>query len=94
MHDDKRLDMALNGVGDAQTPTMPDGFMDGVWTRVGQMEEASAARRRLALMGGMTVIGLGAGFGTIHAPAYAEMADVRLVDGADFSPAALLNVEP
>ncbi|TNE43082.1 MAG: hypothetical protein EP345_04710 [Sphingomonadales bacterium] len=75
-------------------PSVSDDFMDGVWMRAGQLEERSSERARLALFAAMAFVGLGAGIGATAAPASAETAGFRLVDGADLSPAALLHVEP
>ncbi len=94
MQNEDQLDRALASLGSAKGPVLSDDFMDGVWMRAGQMEEAAGQRRRLALMAGMAVIGLGTGFGTVQAPAYAEPASYQLIDGTDLSPAVLLHVTP
>lgn len=94
MQDDSRLDMALKGVSGSDGAAIADDFMDSVWMQAGRLEEMSARRRRLALMGVMIFVGLGAGFSTTHTPARAESTGNRLIDGTDLSPAALLHVEP
>lgn len=94
MHHDDHLDRALKSLGNVAAPSLSGDFMDGVWLRAGQMEQAAGQRRRLALMVGMAFIGLGTGIGVVQAPASAEPASYQLIDGADLSPSALLHVEP
>ncbi|AMG75159.1 hypothetical protein [Sphingopyxis granuli] len=94
MRNEQRLDNALARLRSSADPALPDGFMDGVWMRAGQMEALSAQRTRFVLFAAMAFIGLGAGFGTTQAPAHAEPAGYQLVEGANLSPAALLHVEP
>lgn len=94
MHDESRLDMTLASLGARQRPSLPEGFMDGVWMRAGRQEEVSRGRFRLVLMAGMALIGLGSGFGITQAPARAEASGYSLMDGSELSPASLLHVEP
>ena len=94
MNKNELLEHALADLGNMPAPSVSDGFMDGVWMRAGQLEERSPERTRLALFAAMAFVGLGAGIGATAAPASAEAASFRLVDGADLSPAALLHVEP
>ena len=49
MHHDDHLDRALKSLGNVAAPSMSGDFMDGVWLRAGQMEQAAGQRRRLAL---------------------------------------------
>jgi len=94
MHEDDHVNLALEKLAATPDPALPDGFMDGVWMRAGQLEERTSRRTRSLLFAGMAVIGLGAGFGTAQTPAQAEPAGFQLVEGADMSPASLLHVEP
>ena len=94
MNNHELFDRALAGLGNMRDPSVPDGFMEGVWARAGQFEAKASGRARLALFAAMAFVGLGAGIGSTAAPASAETASFRLVDGADLSPAALLHVEP
>lgn len=94
MPNDDRLDSALAKLGSLPDPALPGDFMDGVWMRAGRIEEVSARRRRYAIFALMSFAGLGAGFAATQAPANAEPARYRLIEGADLSPASLLHVEP
>lgn len=94
MQSEETLNATLAMLGAQKTRALPEGFMDGVWMRAGQLEEIAARRTRLALLLGMAFIGLGVGFGAPQTAAHAEPAVYQLVDGADLSPAALLHVEP
>lgn len=94
MRNDSRLDNALAVLGSDYEGTYPSDFMDGVWVRAGHMEAISAGRHRLALLAGMSFVGLGAGFVTAQTPAYAEPTSHQVVYEAEFSPAALLRVAP
>ncbi|WP_147395435.1 hypothetical protein [Altericroceibacterium spongiae] len=93
MKQDHRLNEALQSLGDNDPDRLPDGFMDGVWQRAGEMVEAMNTRRRLALLAAIFVAGLGGGFGTIHAPGRAEPEAQPLFAGSDLSPAVLLHVQ-
>ena len=94
MHDKSLLDVSLVALGANAAAATPDGFLDGVWQRAGQLQERVDGRRRLALFCGLFVIGLGAGFGTIQTPASASSAPYQLGPIDDLSPSALLHVEP
>ncbi len=94
MNDNELLERALTELRNMPAPSVSDGFMDGVWMRAGQLEARASGRARLALFAAMAFVGLSAGVGTTAAPASAEPAGFRLVDGADLSPAVLLHVEP
>ena len=94
MHNKSHLDAALDALGATAAPPVPDGFLDGVWQRAGQLQERSNGRRRMALFCGLFVIGLGAGFGTIQTSAAATSASYQISSIDSLSPAALLHVEP
>lgn len=101
MDQETRLNEALQSFGQSFGPSLgttasgelPDGFMDGVWLRAGEMAEAANARRRVALFAAIFVAGLGGGFGTIQTPAPAGPQSHLLFAGADLSPAVLLHVD-
>ena len=93
MHEGK-LDASLAALATSTTPLAHEGLIDGVWERVGQMQERAEARIRLALFCGVFVIGLGAGMGAIQSPAAAQPSASGLVGGDDLSLAALLHIEP
>jgi|TARA_R100000501_G_scaffold18540_1_gene40539 hypothetical protein len=93
MDQENRLNDVLLSFGGMQQGSVPDGFMDGVWLRAGEMAEAANARRRVALFAAIFVAGLGGGFGTIQTPAQAEPTSYDLFAGADLSPAVLLHVD-
>ena len=57
MDQETRLNDALHSLGHMQTDVVPEGFMDGVWSRAGEMAEAANARRRLALFAVIFVYG-------------------------------------
>jgi hypothetical protein len=94
MDNNSHLDASLAALGASATAAAPDGFLDGVWQRAGQLQERADGRRRLALFCGLFVVGLGAGFGTIHTPTAANSAPYQLDSIDDLSPSALLHVEP
>jgi hypothetical protein len=93
MAQDTRLENALRSLGGAAGDEMPEGFMDGVWLKAGQLTEAAEGRRRLALFAGVFAAGLGAGFWTMESPASEQPQGYSLIAGADLSPAALLHVQ-
>ncbi|RKF22647.1 hypothetical protein D6851_05380 [Altericroceibacterium spongiae] len=94
MDQETRLNDALRSLGGMQSEVVPEGFMDSVWSRAGEMAEAANARRRLALFAVIFAAGMGGGIGTIQTPAKAEPTSHELFAGADLSPAVLLHVEP
>lgn len=94
MLNDPNLNITLARLAASTMATTPDGFFDGVWQRVGQLQERADGRRRLALFCGLIVVGLGAGFGTSQTPAFAQPPSYKLIAGAELSPAALLHLEP
>jgi hypothetical protein len=94
MDQETRLNQALGALRGKQSSDLPDGFMDGVWVRAGQLAEAADARQRLALFAIIFVVGWGAGFGTIQVPAgLAESTAHETFAGTNLSPAALLHVQ-
>lgn len=93
MKGDNEVDLALAKICSPADPLTPNGFMDGVWLRAGQLEEVAAHRSRLALFAVIGLIGLGAGFEVTLAPAQAKPAQYHLIDGFDLSPASLLHGE-
>ena len=92
MDDNARLDDALALL--AANSTEPEDFFDGVWQRVGQIQERVERRHRLALFGGLFVVGLGSGFGVVRGPSVADPAPYELIVTDQLSPSALLHVEP
>ncbi|ETI60523.1 hypothetical protein C100_18785 [Sphingobium sp. C100] len=94
MDQETRLNDALHSLGEMQTDVVPEGFMDSVWSRAGEMAEAANARYRLALFAVIFAAGMGGGIGTIQTPVRAETTSYQLFAGADLSPAVLLHVEP
>ncbi|MCP1471886.1 hypothetical protein J3E64_003599 [Sphingobium sp. OAS761] len=95
MDQESRLNDALQSLGDTQADVVPEGFMNSVWSRAGEMAEAANARRRLALFAVIFAAGMGGGIGTIQTPPVkAETTSYQLFAGADLSPAVLLHVEP
>jgi hypothetical protein len=94
MDQETRLKQALEALRGSPARELPDGFMDGVWARAGQLGEAADARRRMALFAVIFAIGMGAGFGTIHLPAdRAGGSSYEVFAGDNLSPAALLHVQ-
>lgn len=94
MDNNSHLDASFAALGSTANTAVPDGFIDGVWQRAGQLQERADSRRRLALFCGLFFIGLGAGFSTIQTPASASVAPYQLGLIDDLSPSALLHVEP
>ncbi len=93
MYDKSTLDASLAAFGASATAAAPDGFLDGVWQRAGQLQERADGRRRLAVFCGLFAVGLGAGFGTIQKPAAANSAPYQLGSTGDLSPSALLDFQ-
>lgn len=94
MRNDARIDRLLQAFARQDVYDLPPGFMDAMWQRAGEMSEIGNRRRRMALFVGIFAVGLGAGVGTSRSPAYADVPEYRLIDGAELSPSALLHVEP
>lgn len=90
---ENKLDQSLGALAAVATGTVQEGFVDGVWQRVGQMQERAEARTKLALFCGIFVVGLGAGLGTVEAPTAGQPVTYNLIAGDDFSPSALLHIE-
>lgn len=93
MEQETRLDEALRQLGRRPPGPVPDGFMDGVWLRAGEMAEAANARRRLALFAVIFIAGLSGGIGAVGALAQAEPPFDQTFTGANLSPAVLLHVQ-
>lgn len=62
------VDTTLASLAAETSASHPEGFMDGVWQRAGQLGEIADRRRRAALFSGLFVIGLGTGVGTTAWP--------------------------
>tara|TARA_R110000787_G_scaffold286414_1_gene404741 strand:- start:17836 stop:18120 length:285 start_codon:yes stop_codon:yes gene_type:complete len=89
-----QLDQSLGALAaSTMTAVAREGFIDGVWQRVGQLQERAEARTRLALFCGVFAVGLGAGLGTVQIPDFGKQATYSLIAGNDLSPSALLHVE-
>jgi len=91
MDDNSQLDGALSSL--AIIAAEPEGLFDGVWQRVGQIQERIERRHKLALFAGLFVVGLGSGFGVAQDPAAANPAPYQLIAADQLSPSALLHVE-
>jgi len=62
------FDTTLSSLAAKTGGSIPEGFMDGVWQRAGQLGEIADRRRRAALFSGLFVIGLGSGVSTTVLP--------------------------
>ena len=94
MNADDYLETSLALLAASTKATTPDGFIDGIWQRAGQLQERADGRNRLALFCGLIFVGLGAGFGTMQTPASAQSTSYQLIAGDQLSPAALLHLGP
>jgi len=90
----KHLDRSLGALGQSMCASVPDGFMDGVWQRAGELGAIADRRMRMALFAGLFVVGLGAGIGTTQSPAYAGPAAYSIDASSQLAPSVLLHFEP
>lgn len=94
MDHNNRLDSSLGALGRSMLASVPDGFMDGVWLRAGELGAIADRRRRMALLVGLFVVGLGAGIGTTQTPANSGPATYAIGASSELAPSALLQFEP
>ncbi len=92
MPDRHPLEPLLAALAREPAPDMPEGFMESVWERAGDMAGKRERKVRMALFFGLSAVGLGAGATTIQAPVYAQNPTYSLSNDARLSPAALLHV--
>lgn len=92
MQNKSRLDASLALLGASAPSNYPEDFFDGVWQRVGQLQERAEQRLRIALFCGLIFVGLGAGVGATQLPASAHPISHKLIAGDEFSPSALLHI--
>ena len=88
------LDEMLAMIDHDDVPELPTNFADGVWMRVGEVQERRAATRSNLLAAGMFLVAVGTGFGVTERPALAHGLDKSLAGTTDYSPATLLHVTP
>ncbi len=93
MPDTHPLEPLLAALAREAVPDMPEGFMESVWERIGDMAAKRKRKMRMALFLGLFAVGLGAGATTSHAPVYAQNPTYSLAHAARLSPAALLHVD-
>lgn len=87
------LDPILSALAHDVAPSVPGGFMEGVWERVGDISARQDRAMRSMLFAGLFAVGLGAGALTVQAPVYAQETAYPLFSDARLSPAALLHVD-
>ncbi len=88
------FDDLLAGMSRNDASALPDDFADGVWSRVGEIQERRVNSRSNMLALAMFVVAIGTGFGVAEKPALAHGRDSSLNGSADYSPATLLHVIP
>lgn len=88
----QQLEPILDALARDVAPSVPGGFMEGVWERVGDIGARRDRTMRSMLFAGLFAVGLGAGALTVQAPVYAQDSAYPLFSDARLSPAALLHV--
>jgi len=86
------LDNILHKLGEDAAQPLSSNFANGLWSRIGEIQERKSALRSNALAMVMFVVAVGAGVGAAEKPALAQSSATNLADGPDYSPAALLHV--
>ena len=87
------LDPILSALAHDVAPSVPGGFMEGVWERVGDISARQDRAMRSMLFAGLFAVGLGAGALTVQAPVYAQEPTYPVFSDARLTPAALLHVD-
>ncbi|WP_188053768.1 MULTISPECIES: hypothetical protein [unclassified Sphingosinithalassobacter] len=89
----QQLGSYLEGLAHDADAEVPDGFMEGVWERVGDISARRDRTMRSALFVALFAVGLSAGAVTVQVPAYAQDRSYPLFSDAGLSPSALLHVD-